>query len=446
VNTVRATPFHPGNTVVNRSLVPGKRMRRLAAVLVILLVGSLAHAEDVSPRAKQSSSTVRLRGAVTVWPTADGLLALGGPVLRYLPRGAKNWQEIHKVDGDRLYRTNADGTGRVLAAWSKEPVFHLFHLKTKQHLTFPKPASPSPNFVGFQVDSLQFSKNGRDAIVFMEGLSPTGVSGHVAYRIALDGKSDPVLLFSERGYKLHESPRGAVLAIAKKDTRQGCSYHHCDVAEIAAFEIIESGVIRKRLVSGDEHAITSAQPVLRGGGDDRVAVIVSIHPRRGLLRWRYGDAKADFRIQDPEKSLQDYKTLFTRANEIMEVANVFHDEGGSLKLIFQLPDGGRRVVELPQLPAGDIDIAYDSEVYGMGERKNGGIWLHWGDRVVLLDPGKPPRAVSIEPLLKRRNEWASADIYVAEPESLWIGIEVGSGRDFVNVSLADIEKGAKPWK
>jgi hypothetical protein len=423
-------------------------MRALTAVWMILLVGSVASAEDVSARAKLPSNLVRLRGATTVRPTANGLLSLGGPVLRYLPRGAKSWQEVHKVAGDNLYRMNADDAGRVLAAWEKEPVFHLFHLKTKQHLTFPKPTatSTSPEFNGLQVDELLFSKNGRDAIVFMEGRALQGTPGIVAYRIALDGKSAPVPLFSERGYKLHKSPRGAVLAIQKKDSRLGCDSNRCDVAEIIAYELTESGATRKRLLSGDEHPIGAVRSVWRGGGEDGVAVIVSIHPRRGLLRWRYGDAKADFLIQDREKSVQDSVALFTRANEILEASNVSQGDGGILKLIFQEPGGGRRVVELPQLPQEDIDIAYDSQVHGMGERKNGGMWLHWGNHLIFLEPGKPPRAMSIEPLLKRRSEWAGADIYVAEPESLWIGIEVGAGRDFVNVSLAELEKGAKPWK
>jgi len=35
---------------------------------------------------------------------------------------------------------------------------------------------------------------------------------------------------------------------------------------------------------------------------------------------------------------------------------------------------------------------------------------------------------------------------IPDPEALWIGIEVGDGRDFVYLTFADIEKGAKPWR
>jgi hypothetical protein len=42
-------------------------------------------------------------------------------------------------------------------------------------------------------------------------------------------------------------------------------------------------------------------------------------------------------------------------------------------------------------------------------------------------------------------EWAWADIYSPEPEALWLGVEVGSGRAFYRLPFAEIERGAKPW-
>ena len=85
----------------------------------------------------------------------------------------------------------------------------------------------------------------------------------------------------------------------------------------------------------------------------------------------------------------------------------------------------------------------DRDVHGFGERKSGEYWLHWGDHIVLLRDGQAPRAFSIVRYLKKRGEWASADRYTEAPESLSIGVDIGAGREFIDVSLATIEKGAR---
>src|SRR5690606_7072957 len=100
------------------------------------------------------------------------------------------------------------------------------------------------------------------------------------------------------------------------------------------------------------------------------------------------------------------------------------------------PEGGEQVITLPPMQAVDTDA------HGVGERKDGTLWLHWGDHLILLGPGKPARSYSLEPLLARRTEWAGADIYIETPESLWVGID-GRGRDFARVSFAEAEKRAK---
>jgi hypothetical protein len=50
------------------------------------------------------------------------------------------------------------------------------------------------------------------------------------------------------------------------------------------------------------------------------------------------------------------------------------------------------------------------------------LWVHWGDHLALIAPGKPTRT-----------------------EVLWVGLEVGAGRDFLRVNFAGAEKRSKPW-
>jgi hypothetical protein len=83
--------------------------------------------------------------------------------------------------------------------------------------------------------------------------------------------------------------------------------------------------------------------------------------------------------------------------------------------------------------------------HGVGERGDGGLWVHWGDRLALLSPGKPPRAFDIDPLLPRGFEWAGANVYVETPETLWIGLD-GRRRDFVRVDLTDAERRSSAWR
>ena len=64
--------------------------------------------------------------------------------------------------------------GRVLAAWEKEPVIHLFSFAQRQHVALPKPNLPftveGKTYNTFHVDEdLAFAPNGRDAIVFTIG-------------------------------------------------------------------------------------------------------------------------------------------------------------------------------------------------------------------------------------------------------------------------------------
>lgn len=144
---------------------------------------------------------------------------------------------------------------------------------------------------------------------------------------------------------------------------------------------------------------------------------------RALLRYRYGDAKADYRSIPPS----DAKfSVVTDTGEFIELREP--EEPGSLDIVRYPPGGGEQVTTLPSLH--DVD----DQPYAVGVRANGGLWVHWGDHIALLTPGKPTLGYSIVPFISRRTEWAGVDLYVDTPEALWIGID-GRGRDFVRVGF-----------
>src|SRR4029077_3724164 len=95
--------------------------------------GDVTYAKDPSTPTRLVNTT-GLRGL-----PGGGVISIGGKVLRYLAPGARRWERVHEVPDDSLYRVAADGGGRVLAAWEREPVIHLFSFTQRQHVLLPKP-------------------------------------------------------------------------------------------------------------------------------------------------------------------------------------------------------------------------------------------------------------------------------------------------------------------
>jgi hypothetical protein len=67
----------------------------------------------------------------------------------------------------------------------------------------------------FRVEELVLPPGGRDAIVLMEGRLDAGVRDvTVAYRIALDGRSAPRMMFRvDDSVRVHTSRAGAIFAV-----------------------------------------------------------------------------------------------------------------------------------------------------------------------------------------------------------------------------------------
>lgn len=417
-------------------------MRRIAPLVALLLaVGAEARAEGVEARAKLPSTRQRLRGATSVKAASWGMISLGGSALRVLPNDKKAWETLHKIPGKNLYRVAADERGRILASWEDDPSIHLFDRKqkTKQHLTFAKPPPPGPEFkYGYQLADLYFTKEG-DAIVYMTGYTGGTSFGTAAYRYALDGKSEPKLLFQQAGHELHTSPRVAVFMVGK-DPSRSCDHNGCSIAALYAYEISERGATRRTLVSGEKKDLDLAR-LIWGSDDERVVLAVSGRKTRHLVRWRWGEAQADCREVPSGPSYDADRTWLTKSGEVVE-AWIMDDQG--LEIRRHSPKGDLQTLAMPRLPRKTPGDRPDFQIYTLKERTSGELILHWGDNLFLLARNEPPRRLELKSVVKA-SEWAGADIYVPEPESLWIGLEMGGGRDFVVLKLADIEKRAKPY-
>jgi hypothetical protein len=399
----------------------------------------MVRAEGVGDRSDAGPD--RVHGAATLISTPVGLVAIGGPALRRLAPGARRWETLHTVAGDNLYRVASDDAGRLLASWSRERAIHLITPASRQVVSFPKPAAP-PDVQSFQIASLAFLPGGREALVFMTGevrVSTARFRGArpttSAYRIDLQGKTEPALLFRvDHGYQVHGSRYGAVFAMPK-NVEQRCDHRECPVAAIVAYQIVGGAVNKQTLFDGQNQQVGRVRSA-RGGGDGRVTLLLETSsPRRlDLLRWRYGDATATVSTRPGSPDLDRTTFLVTRSDAVLEV----RVQDGLLEIARQTPAGAEPVANLGELQ--DVDTG----LHGIGERGDGTLWLHWGDHIGLVSPGQPPRSYSIKHLVSRRSEWAGVGVYVPSPEVLWVGID-GAGRHFERVSFADVERAATPW-
>jgi hypothetical protein len=410
-------------------------------LVAALLVASMARAEGVERRITKPDTSTRLHSVVTMLPMENGgFVTVGFSTLRVLAPGAKQFTTVHQIAKDNLYRVASNEAGDVLAAWEKDPSLHLFKGPTRQHVTIPKPQPPTEEIRGFQVDYLAFLPNGRDALVHMQGRKKMSGEVRVVYRVPLDGGAPELLYRLDDAREIHTARDVAVYVIPERPG-QTCENRTCfPVRQVVAYELSDKGVKQTVLVNGPDMKLGNAR-MIWGNRDERIFLELDLPKNeRAVLRWKPGQPKAE--VQPFARYSSGNERLF--ATNDGDVLRLLNDEEESLTIERHMPDGKQQRTRL--LASHDPDII-DYDVHALGVRSNGTLWLHWGDFVFLFDRdlAKPPRAYSIESLLTRRTEWANVAVYVKEPEALWVGIEVRRSRDFVRVSFAEIEKGAKTW-
>jgi hypothetical protein len=298
----------------------------------------------------------------------------------------------------------------------------------------------------FSVEGLHLVDDGRAAIVFVTGhpwAYDTGTRRVVAaYRVRLEGETAPELLFSEEGYCVHSSSRGAAM-VKPTNWRLGCNYSGCPVESILALEFLPGRVLRKTIFVPEGERVDTAQNVM-GWYEDRFAVQIGSWDgkrHRKLLRYAYGKDPTIHELSDP-RSVEFEHALLARNGDWVEARQAENrtvtvsrlsgaGEASSVNVAPWADARGRR-------PAKDW-------FHGLGERAGGGLWLHWGDSLVVGDLAEP-RRLGVGEHLGRGTEWANAFVYDDDPESLWVGIEVGGGRDYVRLDFAEVDRRARPWQ
>src|SRR5215218_1460295 len=269
-----------------------------SALVALTLAATVAHAEGVDSRQVLTDSPARLHGVTTLHKMpGGGFLTLGGSTLRILRRGGRSFETLHRQPGDNLYRVAANEAGEVLAAWEQDPVLHYFTPATKRHVKIPKPLAPSPEIHSFHVEYVAFLPGGRDALVHMEGRRLGQVDIGATYRVPLDGRGAPRLLFSVDGAVQLEMTRDVALYLMpQRPGQQECENRTCDpVAELFAVELTPGGVRRTVLVDGERTPIGNARMVWGAGDGIFVLQLDTGRNERALLRWRLGDRKAEVR-------------------------------------------------------------------------------------------------------------------------------------------------------
>lgn len=384
-----------------------------------------------------------IRGIASVVAVPWGLVSVGGAELCVLRQGERGWEHLFEVQGDNLYRVAGDASGKLLATWEKDPDIHLFDREKKQHVRIRKPAAPYARIFEYGASDLYFSDNGRTAVVFMEDRPPRPPTTHGAYLLDLENAVAPRPLFVQAGLLLRSSSSASVFAVPKNEERACFDLGCWPIAEIRAWQM-SGGVARcKTLLSGVGDWMERARALPGSDEDNQVAVLIADRSRnRGLLRWRYGDAKADYRSLPPPSG-PDWAanaSRFTRAGDLVEVWNT---DAWGLRIQRHSPAGASQSIVLPPLPRrGGLTDTEGAHV--VKERVNGELFVHWGDYLLLLSANAQVRLMNLEAVPGGR-EWAWVDIYVPQPEALWIGVESGGATDFDQFSFAAIERSAKPW-
>lgn len=400
-------------------------LRSLALLISFVSMGSLA--EGQAERESMPSKVTRLRGADTLFDTPQGLIAVGGSSLRLSRPGTGAWEVLHRIEGDALSRMAADDT-HVLAVWEKSPDLHLFVPSKKTHVTIPKPAPTNlPPLSLWSVSQLALEAG--SAIVLMSGTAGRNFT-HVVYRVALDGSGKTEELFRQVGYQLFESGRVFVFAVAK-DPEQKCDNGGCAMRGVVAWQLTKSGPKSRMLVTAKGDELRWAGPLF-GSTDERVGFFT------GGRLWRWYPESERLESSPSAGSSQDLQNYrFVGA----QVVHARHEAGGALTVTRLGDDGKETTLTISPAPRGDPDTTLDTNVHGIGARGEA-LFVHFGDALILIDGAGKQRSLDLEPMLKRRNEWAG--VAVPTKEALWVGIEVGGGRDFVQLGWSDFDQRARP--
>jgi hypothetical protein len=423
------------------------RLLLSALIVTAIAAASVTLAEMAERNGKGVSDDKRLYGAGFIKPFAGGLASVGDRTLSYLAPGARKWTTLHQQPGS-LYRVGLDeGGARLLAVWERDTVLHYFTLQPRRHVRLSVPSIPPSWDRRFSaVHSLAFAPNGRDALIFLNGPAGTNTINYAsrAFRAKLDAAAEPELLFEVgNGLVLWTSARGAVYILPARPDRV-CGWDRCEEGAIVAFDITDGGVLQRRLYGKPQPGFNSVR--VAGGSDpERLVLLLTDGYRHAILRYRWGEADALYQQLPP--GLGPHRGVGALAPNAEEIVYII-ERGLEFEIVRRaLPPGDasssmRLWAPGTPRPDGDLQRQY---INGYGVRADGSVWVHLDNDMALIDANGVARRVNLEPLFGKKTSWAGVHVYREKPEGMWIGVEVGGGRDFVWVSFADLEKHSTPW-
>lgn len=416
-------------------------MRSAFAVLLILVAAAPRSAPaEGTPDQPKPSRKDRIFGAYSVLPVPGGIVPLGGASLRYYDRRTGATRTIRPRERDVMSAVASDPSGRrLLVAWKDDRDLHLYDLARSTHLALPR-----PNFAGSVASRLAFAADGRAAFVFNTG----GGGGVEVYRQPLQPRGEAELLFG--------GPLGELIWSSPMEVITQCQKYRCP----------DDRIVRRDLESGAETVLISKDDP-RGGlpkgsavkGSTPGDVLLYLDGR--LLRFRARDG-AVVNVELPREIVnfvgrqlppivfspaRDEAYLITRPGRDLSVWTISVAAEARAEprrtLVADLhpsdapaatpPDDDRNRRRPPSVPT------VSTPLHALLARSGGGLLIHWGDDVVLLAPDGSPRAVDLRKAAGGSFEWAGVDVLAERPDELWVGVEVGSSRDFLRVPWSKLE-------
>jgi hypothetical protein len=113
------------------------------------------------------------------------------------------------------------------------------------------------------------------------------------------------------------SAAGAAFVLPETPGKE-CSHRTCfPISAVVAYELTDAGFTPRTLLTAAQTDVSGTWTV-NGSGDQRVALVFELTKRdgarrlnggRSLLRWRWGDAKVDYRILPGHTDLRPVRTI-----------------------------------------------------------------------------------------------------------------------------------------
>ena len=407
----------------------------LAALLLLSVAPRFAAAEGLSSPPGPSRKD-RISGALSLQVVRGGIVPLGGSGLRYYDRRTGSTRTLRSRERDVMSAVASDPSGRrLLVAWKDDRDLHLYDLARASHVTLPR-----PDFAGSVASRLAFAADGRSAFIFNTG----GGGGVEVYRQPLEPVGEPKLLFG--------GPLGELVWSSPAEVITQCQPFRCP----------DDRIVRRDLESGAETVIISKDDPRAGlpkgsAVQGSVPGDVLLYLDGQLLRHRARDG-ALVTVRLPAEIVNFVGRLVPPIafSPARDEAYLITRPGRDLAVwILSLAAEGRAeprrtlVTDLhppavaPSPPDDDRNRRRPTGVpttstplHALLARPDGSLLIHWGDDVLLLAPDGTSRAVDLRRAAGGTFEWAGVDLVAESPDELWVGVEVGSSRDFLRVPMS----------